>query len=40
MSYITALPFMASALSERAPAGAMVPFPVVVIQCICRLGPA
>src|SRR3954452_22436448 len=40
MSYITALPFMASALSERAPQGVMVPLPVVVIQCICRLGPA
>src|SRR3954447_19673659 len=40
MSYISALPFMASALSERAPQGVMVPLPVVVIQCICRLGPA
>src|SRR4051794_29134212 len=31
---------MASGLSDRGPAGAMVPFPVVVIQCMVRLGPA
>src|SRR3954452_15915847 len=37
---MTALPFMASLLSDRGPAEAMVPAPVVVIQCICRLGPA
>src|SRR3954451_21199313 len=37
---MTALPFIASALSERGPAAVMVAFPVVVIQCICRLGPA
>ena len=40
MSYITALPFMAWGLSPRSPAPVMVPVPVVVIQFICRLGPA
>src|SRR5690348_17656659 len=37
---MTALPFIASWLSDRGPAELIVPFPVVVIQCICRLGPA
>src|SRR5215472_6413134 len=37
---MVALPFMASALSARSPAGVIDPLPVVVIQFVCLLGPA
>src|SRR5215831_9052184 len=40
MSYKIALPFMASALSPRFPAGVIEPLPAVVIQFVCLLGPA
>src|SRR5215218_10071061 len=39
-SYITALPFIASALSARRPADVTPPVPVVVYQFIRLLGPA
>ena len=39
-SYITALPFIASASSARAPAELTEPVPEVVYQFIARLGPA
>ena len=40
MSYMTALPFMASALSPRFPAGVIEPLLAVEIQFVCLLGPA
>src|SRR5215468_6896938 len=40
MSYMTALPFMASALSPRFPAEVIEPLPAVEIQFVCLLGPA
>ena len=40
MSYRTALPFISSPAVPRAPAGVIVPAPVVVIQCIWADGPA
>ena len=40
MSYITALPFIASASSPRGPAGVTEPVPDTPYQFIARLGPA